>query len=203
MKRIISIFLIILLTFTVVGCNKNNPEDTVESYLNAIKNGDVENLEQYVVEEDDDNNLELSEIDEDDKIKKAFSKAYSKLEYEVLNVETNGDKAKVETRIKAPNLGEVMSATLAEILPGVFEDAFEESFSENPEETFDETALKKQMIDVFAKNINKDDISLVENTVKIDLVKEDDKWLIKVDENLENGLTGNLIEALKSFEGMD
>lgn len=203
MKRIISIFLIILLTFTVVGCNKNNPEDTVESYLNAIKNGDIENLEQYVVEEDDDNNLELSEIDEDDKIKKAFSKAYSKLEYEVLNVETNGDKAKVETRIKAPNLGEVMSATLAEILPGVFEDAFEESFSENPEETFDETALEKQMIDVFAKNINKDDISLVENTVKIDLVKEDDKWLIKVDENLENGLTGNLIEALKSFEGVD
>lgn len=203
MKRIISIFLIILLTFTVVGCNKNNPEDTVESYLNAIKNGDIENLEQYVVEEDDDNNLELSEIDEDDKIKKAFSKAYSKLEYEVLNVETNGDKAKVETRIKAPNLGEVMSATLAEILPGVFEDAFEESFSENPEETFDETALEKQMIDVFAKNINKNDISPVENTVKIDLVKEDDKWLIKVDENLENGLTGNLIEALKSFEGMD
>lgn len=37
MKKVISVFLIAFLTISMTGCVKNHPQDTVESYLNAIK----------------------------------------------------------------------------------------------------------------------------------------------------------------------
>lgn len=202
MKRAFSVLLILVLTFSIVGCTKNNPEDTVESFLNDVKNGNIENLSEYL-KEDDDYEVDADDFMLKDELEQAMIKAYSKLEYETLNTEVDGNKATAETKIKAPNLGEAMSSTISELLPGAFMDALEEAFDENPEKEFDEEAFQKKMEETFIKKISKDDISMVENTVKVKMIKKDDKWLIDSDDEFFNALSGNLKKVFDSFDDFD
>ncbi|SHJ89182.1 hypothetical protein SAMN02745883_00737 [Caminicella sporogenes DSM 14501] len=40
---------------------------------------------------------------------------------------------------------------------------------------------------------------MVKKNVNIHLVKQDNSWIIKADEDLANAITGNLIEMAKAF----
>ena len=126
--------------------------------------------------------------------------AYSKLEYEILSTEIEGDNAKVETKIKSPDLGSAMEDTIMEVIPKLLEDAFNEAFNENAEDNFDEEATQKEIEETFINKINKDKLPMAENTVKIKLVKRDKEWLIDLDKEFSNALSGDLE---KSLDGLD
>src|SRR5699024_1712446 len=120
-----------------------------------------------------------------------------------VNTAVDGNKATVETKIKARNLGEAMSSTISELLPGAFMDALEEAFDENPVKECDEEAFEKKMEETCIKKISKDDISMVENRVKFKIIKKDDKWLIDSDDEFFNAISGNLKKIFDSFDDFD
>lgn len=198
MKKVISVFLIAFLTISMTGCVKNHPQDTVESYLNAIKSGELGNLDEYLLEGKEKN--EEYEFILKDEFEQAMINAYSKLEYEILSTEIEGDNAKVEAKIKSPDLGSAMEDTIMEVIPKLLEDAFNEAFNENAEDNFDEEATQKEIEETFTNKINKDKLPMVENTVKIKLVKKDKEWLIDLDKEFSNALSGDLE---KSLDGLD
>lgn len=194
MKKVISILLSLAMVLSLVGCSGSSPKDTVSSYLDSFKSGKVEESRQYIKETTDTQaeNASTKVLDnEDPEVDAAMKKAYSKLTYKILDSTVDGDKATVETEITAPNLGVIMTELIQESMPL----AFASAFSENAEDDNMDELMNTMLID----KLNSKDLSMISKTVNINLVKENDTWLIEFDDDLVDGLTGNMSAIANIF----
>ena len=183
MKKLLSVVLIIALTFSMIACSKPDPKASVAGYLNALKAGNIEAMNQYV-KPDSDNEVKEVFNNENDEYSEAFLKAYNKLEYKILSSKVDGDTAIVEAEINAPNLGEIMTEFMKEALSLAFASAFSENKSEEEIDDLMNTLLMDKM--------TSEDMPMLKKTVKINLVKENDTWIITPNDDLVDALTGNL-----------
>ncbi|MFZ7121344.1 MAG: hypothetical protein ACOWWH_10375 [Eubacteriaceae bacterium] len=202
MKKTFLILLILLLLLSLTACSTAKPENAVSSFLDAMKNGNTEKLYDYINTAQDDSSQMFNEEDmdeifsnEDEAIDKVFKSAYNKLEYEILGSEINGDNAIVETKISAPDFASIFS----EIIEESFTLALSSSFSTDTEE-YNEEEMDELMNNMIVEKFSSDDLPMVENTVKINLIKSDNGWLIDPDEDFYNALTGNLLTLGDTFE---
>ncbi len=177
--------------FSTVACSAPNPKDTVTVYLDSLKNGNNEESLNYL-KSDSDESLKEVFANENDATDEAFKKAYSKLEYNILNSEVDGGKAVVETEINAPDLGTIMAELFKEIIPLAFANAFNEDASDDE--------MDKLMDTMLIDKLNSDDIPMVKKTININLVKEEGQWLIEPDDDFYDAITGNLSSITKLFE---
>lgn len=101
MKKGIKIFLFLGLIILLVGCNNNKTAgDVVGDYLQKYINSDQEILEQL----NDSIDKEFYTDEQKKVYKDILIKQYRSLNYEIVNEEYNGDKAKVTARIKVIDL---------------------------------------------------------------------------------------------------
>lgn len=187
MRKVLTIILYSAMILSLVGCSGSSPENTVSGYLDSFKDGKVEEAVEYVKGEIDiqDENDSTEVFDsENPEVDEAMKKAYSKLTYEILDSTVDGDNATVKTEVTAPNLGVVMTELLQEVMPLAFASAFSEDAEDDD--------MDELMDTMFIDKLNSEDLSMVTKTVNINLVKENDEWLIEVDDALLNALTGNL-----------
>lgn len=162
MKRFLSVLLIGVLIFSITGCSSSKPETAVTGYLGSLKKGDYEEMAKYI-KSDSEKITDDIFSKEDEKTDVALKKAYSKLEYNVVSSEVDGDKAVVETDINVPNLGSVMTDIMKEAIPLALANAFsEESNDDDMDKLTDNMLIDK---------LNSDDIPMVKKTVKINLYK--------------------------------
>lgn len=159
MKKFLSILLIGVLTFSTVACSTPNPKGTVTVYLDSSKNGNNEESLNYL-KSDSDESLKEVFANENDATDEAFKKAYSKLEYNILNSEVDGDKAVLETEINSPDLGTIMAELLKEALPLAFANAFNEDAADDDE-------MDKLMDSMLIDKLNSDDIPMVKKLLTL------------------------------------
>lgn len=194
MKKIICFLLILMLTFSVVGCSSENPEKTVSSFLDSFFYGDFEEANGYVLDAEDisyESAFAETTMESDAELDEALQTAYEKSTYEILSSTIDGDTAEVETKITVPNLGSIFSEIIQEALPLAFVSAFTEDASDEEMDEF----MSNMLID----KLNSDDIPMVTKTVNINLVKEDGTWLIEMDDILLDALSGNMSTILDLF----
>ncbi|WP_427339579.1 DUF4878 domain-containing protein [Caloranaerobacter sp. DY30410] len=194
MKKLLSFLLILTLSITMSACSGPKPENTVKSFLDSYKNGNITEAIKYV-EGNEDFNIEKIkkdfEANQNDKTTQAFLKAFSKLEYKIINSKVENNTAVVETEITVPNLGKV----IAELMKEAFTLALSSAFSDNNNQSDMDSMMETMLFD----KINSEDIPMVKKIVNINLVKQDNSWVIKANEEFINAITGNLLEISKVF----
>lgn len=194
MKKLLSFLLILTLSITMSACSGPKPEDTVKSFLDSYKNGNITEAMKYVESNEDFNIEEIKkdfETNQNDKTTQAFLKAFSKLEYKIINSKVENDTAVVETEITVPNLGKVIT----ELMKEAFTLALSSAFSDNNDQSNMDSMMETMLLD----KINSEDIPMVKKTVNINLVKQNNSWIIKANEEFTNAITGNLLEISKVF----
>lgn len=98
----------------------------------------------------------------------------SKIDYNVLNVSTDEGNTKSEIQFNYPDMVAIIS----------------EYVSENTESTFDEWFLKQYT----------NDCPMLQKTISVELIEEDGKLGLEINEELSNILTGGLLEYKFSVE---
>lgn len=190
MKKLLSSLMIVVLIFTMTGCVSSKPQDTVKSYLDNLKSGEIEKSAMCLIQDSDSSTTPdeiISDDDEDEKFNEAFKTAYSKLEYEILESKTDGDNAVVKTEINTPNLGNIMTEIIKESIPVILSSAFDDTNDEELDEK-----MENHMSEMLIDKMNSDDIPMVKKKIDINLVKKEGKWLIDPNEEFFNAITGNL-----------
>lgn len=191
MKRILSMFLLCVLVFTVSGCGAvAKPEDTVSNFLNAAKEFDLEKMSTYVVSE---NAGKISELDSEDETEQYFldylKECASKMSYEIKSSIVTDDSAVVTVNFKYID----SSLLLASVIQEVFSQAIASAFSGAELTDEQQSAM---FTDAIQKYRDSAVDSYIESKVDVNCTKTDDGWLIdSVNDDLGNVLMSNFINA--------
>ena len=164
MKKILITFIIFTLTLGIVGCSTQTPTDVVQSYFKELENGDSQKATAYFENVFPSNE---EETEEDEVSKEIITKYISRIDAKVVSEEVNEDTATVEVEIEAPNLSNLVMEVFQESLVYAF------GGTDMSEEDMNEILLEK--VDSGECEIR---------TGKINLVKEDNEWKIKSDDNI-------------------
>jgi len=155
-QKSMPIFVILLiLVFTIAGCrNKSNSEDVVIECFNRIQKGHFNEIDEYII---DFNQEDTNIIDDRNEI---FNEALKKLEYDILDVNQEGESAEMNVKITIPNMLELnsrmMRLSVEEIIAG--NDIESEEFKQKLKE-----------------DIDLDSLDMVSSEIKVNLKKVDDK----------------------------
>ncbi|WP_026896272.1 DUF4878 domain-containing protein [Clostridiisalibacter paucivorans] len=194
MKRLLFLILASLLVLTIGACSEesrpNTPEHTVEAFLSSYKKGDIVKSVEYL-ENKTNNGIEQMRKsfmeNKNSKSNQAFLKAFSKIQYKIIDSEIKEDSAVVNTKIIAPDL--------AKILGQLMKEAFQVNISKDSINSR-ENDIDEMIEDKFLEKVSSDDILMFTNTIKIKLIKKDNVWLIKNSNELERAITGNLVNTI-------
>ena len=196
-KHILLIF-VALLTFIILfaGCtntpsdssittgtltyNKLSPEDTVKGFIESIKTSDFEKTSSYT--NDKDSRFEYGTEEEE----RVFKPIFSKIEYEIVSSSIGNDSAVVKTEITAPDLDKIADQAV--------DDALNEAEESALEGNTDDIKFSKMLIESFISQLAVPNLPLKTTKVNINLIKDEDtgKWVIELDEDLLNAITGDL-----------
>jgi len=181
---LLSVFSTISLLFAACSSGPA-PKTVVTNFLDAVQAGEFEKAQSYLATE---NNLFDSQVSttSDAFGEEVGKKIFARLEYEIKSQEINGDTAKVTATITSLDMVRIIGQLFYELLPM----AFAAAFSDQSEADMD------AMVEQYILNIISDpNAPTTKSDVVINLKKADGQWLIEADDNLVNGLTGNLGNA--------
>lgn len=180
--RIIASIVLFLFLFVLTGCGTPNPEDSVKKMFESMKKADFKTAAQYLKNDKD---VIKSENPAQEK---ALVDMVSRLDYEIVSSSVNGDKATVKTKVTAPNMPVIVGKIMGELLPQLFASAFSGMDEKVSEDMFNDTLEKK---------LAEKDVPMTTTEVDLNLVLENDKWLVVGDDNVANAITGNLVKAFE------
>lgn len=189
MKKRISMIIYFICLVVLVGCSQSNPEDTISSCFNDIKNGGFYNINQYFASEEnmfDDLTNNNEEI---------LKQAFSKLDYKILESNINGQVATVRTKIISPDIpgimGMVMTSDLKIDYSGKSRDEIAKEIA-NQIGNIEKPPNDNKIIQI----INSKDIPLTTNEININLKLVNNKWFIVLDSSFIRAITGNFINSI-------
>ncbi len=171
---------ILITSLSLIACSPK-PNDTMDSFLQNFKKQDFKTAMTFVKGNDSSEALEFENEEE----KKIVEGVLSKLEYEILSTEVKGDTATAKVKITSCNLPKILSTTLAELMPTLFASAFSQ-------ENVDDAKVEAMMMENLLNAINDPKAPTTVAEINVELVKENNNWLIVPSEDLLNALTGNL-----------
>lgn len=193
MKKIISLITTLLLVFCLFGCGGPKPEETVDKYLGALKNLDFAVANETLLNPSD---LDFDEDLEDEDAQyliDVFKKYSNEIKYEITNVETEDDEAKVTVDFEYVDAYEVGAAAVKEIFGKIFTMAFAGTH-------LTEEEMTTIITEAFDKAMQENKTNMVNSTETFDLVKTDDGWKISsLPENLINIATSNLMKPFSEL----
>ena len=185
--RIIVIVIILLAIIGLIYLAIPSPEKVVNNAFSDLKNGDFENIEQYInydelVEDtgmntDSEEQMSQEEIDRERLL-------YEDLEWRIKSVQSEGDTATVEV--------ETTNKDYRTIFNNYFQTLIQKVFS-------NEDLSDEQIEEAFVQELQKDDVERVTTTQTITLTKQDGKWRITVDDSLKNAIYPGLEDAINSI----
>lgn len=175
--------LCVVLALSLVGCGTPSPDSVVKKFLLALQQGDLEIAGQYL-EANTSNDFaeDITNVEpEDEEMQKAL---FSKLQYEIISSNIEGDNAKVKTKITSLDLVKITSSVMAEIMPLAFASAFSEDSNDEKLNELTEHYFNSAVLDPEAPTTTK--------IVTITLNKNEGAWIIVPDDELMNGVIGNI-----------
>ena len=179
------LLLVVLAIVTALILLPETPEKTVDGMLNSLKKGDFESVNKYVNYDEIVNESDMlgsSEMDEETQ-----SLLFDKLNWKILNISKEEDTASVEVEITNKDFNKIISNYTQEALKIAFSGA---SFTEEEQNN----KLKEQL-----KN---EEIGTKTVTTTVQVIKQDGKWKVQVDDSLVNSLLPGLQEAINSLNSI-
>lgn len=180
--------------YSIPSYNRLSPEDTVKGFIKCIKISDFDQVSSYM--NNGDSYFKYDTEEEEKMIKLIFSK----IDYEIISSDVKNASAAVKTKITAPDLDKISDQVADDMINKLEEIALEESNE-------DTVQFTKMMTESLMAYLSKPKLPFKTTTVNIDLIKDEntDKWVVKLNEDLFNALTGDtgLTEGLLEDMGED
>lgn len=195
--KFILVLLSITLIFSFIGCG-SKPADAAEKYFSDVQSGDksletmlseISNIEMDKIESKD---ISRNDIDQFNKKAAAkFSDNFKSIVYKVNDTKADSDTATINVTIIGPDFSKVYNNLFVQTIKYIAQ-------QRNLNKEMSESDIDNYVDDLFSHNVG--DLSNSERTADIHLVKEKDKWTVKVDEDLLKVLLGidvTVFEELK------
>lgn len=193
-KSLTFVMMMGLLMSILTGCS--NPNDTVQEFLTAIKDGDYEKASTFVYESDESYDFShLNKEEEGIDGKAVFNAIVKNYKFEKPEqVSKEEDTAKVKVKITSVDMAVATTKTIGEVMPM----AFASAFSENQEQS--DQAIEQMMATNLVKNLSDKDATMATREVTLNLKKDKDgNYKIVSDENLQEALFANSKSIDKMF----
>lgn len=174
------VLVIALVVYGVVKLLEKKPENSIQSFVEALKNGDFELAKTYTSDE----TMDALEISEDDDLE--MMKLYFKcIDLKILEVTKAKDQAVVKV--------EITNKDLKTILQNYIQKALELAMSQiNSNET--QESMETELLEYFKSQFDSDEIQNITTTVDVVLNKVDGEWKVVIDETLRDALLPGLSE---------
>lgn len=152
---------------------KDSPKQAVENKLKDLKTGTYtqEMLSELLLQGEGEYNTEMAKL------------FFEKLEWKVLKVEEDGDKATVEV--------EITNKDFKTIMGNYMQKALKVALSGNVNE--------EEMKNFLMEELKNQEIQTVTNNKSITVQKKDEKWEVEEDEEFVNGVFPGLSEAINAL----
>ncbi|MBK5242551.1 DUF4352 domain-containing protein [Clostridium sp.] len=182
-NKILKIVAVIIFSLSFVACGAK-PDATVKNFFTSVQKSDIAAMVNYINKDVNEDSFQYEDADQEKVIKSVFSK----VSYEIVSFSVTGKTAVVKTRVTSIDLPKIYGQLMTDMLPTLFAQALSG-------ETEDADA---QIMTSFINSLNDPNVSKTTVDVDIKLIKGDKGWLIEVNDDLENALTGNMSKALAS-----
>ena len=196
MKKLISIVTLTCMLLSFSGCGEPKPSATVEKYFSAAQKMDVEamamTIASYNTEDLEETRDLLDEENQDDYTKyflEYLKQNAAKMTYTITGSEVDGDNAVVTVDCKYIDGGALLKATIGEVFMKMFGMAFS-----GVELTEEETG--QMFVSVMQEQSELLDETYLENTINVNLIKEDGDWAIaEVNDEMVDVVMSGFISA--------
>ena len=173
----------------------NNPEKTIEETFTALKEGNMDVLEEYISTEGTENSIEneltadLTDSTENPELEKEMlNSCFSQLEWKISETKKDGNTAVVTVDITNKDFSNVMQEIFSEMIAQVSSSTF--TGQEMTEE--DTMQLMKEKIDEVTATTT--------NTEEINMVKEDGIWKFSDSDALADMLLPGFSSGLEAMQ---
>ena len=185
MKKITAIALVLVMVLSLASCGETGKaEEAVTNLFEAFKAGDFEKKNDYLLKDSD-------EADDEDEM---FNHVFTKVDYTIVSSKkVSNDEVHVTAEITAPD----MKIAVGEFFEKALEFAFANAFSENP---LSEEDTEKEMERLFIEATDREDLGTVTNEIVIKVLKTEDGWKVKADDDFADAVTGGMMTALSEME---
>lgn len=195
MKKLLQLFLTMILCVSMVACsNKMSAEETVTQMLDSYKEQKWEETTKYFSSSkvfDSVTSIVDESVDGYEEKANLLMDKLCDIDYKIIDVKEDGDKATVTVEIKATDVG-------TQFMKGM-KDAVSLGMSLSLSSNTNQLDIAKQMMDKMFEPL-KDCTKSVEATVKVNLVKSGGKWVISADNTeLLNTILGGMLNMTSQF----
>lgn len=195
---IIAIVLVVIIAIVAVLATiflANKPEKTIEATFTALKEGNMDILNNYSITGGTDTSLEnelTSELTGSSDVEnELMASLFTQLDWQIKETKKDGDTAVVTVDITNKDFSNVMQEVFQEIIAKAFSSAFS-----------DEEMSDEDVINLMKEKIE-EVTSTTTNTTEINMIKEDGIWKFSNSEELVNtllpGFAAGLENAQNSF----
>ena len=188
--RVLAIIIILLAIIGLLYLAMPSPEKALNSMLQDLKNGNFEDVKKYIdyseltsipgtgsQESDEDGEIPAEQAEKEKLL-------YEALEWNIKSTKKEGNVATIEI--------EVINKDYKEIYKNYIQEVFSRLLTnENMSDEEGESYLIEQL--------RRDDIGMATTTQTITLEKQDENWIVKVDDNLKNLIYPGMQEAMNSI----
>ena len=207
-KRIFAVCLFALTAILIVGCSgakEDERKKALENALEAIKSGDSDKAEQYILVEEESDNASIDETvtemaTEEKEAQEALAYLFQHLSYKIGDVKKEEENsAVIEAEIKQADLGEATTAAISELLL----QSMALAFSDKTEAEID-AEIEDLYISKFKTVVDNNKDNLVTKKIDVQMKKVDGEWKVVGDDEFYNtvsgGMTGAIMEFAESFD---
>lgn len=179
-RRVLVCLIGAALVAAIAGCSSGpGPEATVKAFFDALKAADFAAAARQLSYPGDTSLFPSGDAPEARLVKLV----YSRFNYEIVSTERQGDQATVNVKLTMPDIGQVASQVISEIMPLVMNAAL--SGEPNPDlEAMASDMLEKAITDPAAPTTTTD--------MPIGLTKVEGQWRIGADAQFGAGMMENL-----------
>lgn len=175
----IILIIVLLLAVTALIILPDAPEKSVDGVLNCLKNGDFAGISKYIENEN-------YNINEDELSAEVRAELFNKLTWKIIKVNKENDTATVELEVTNKDFKTIMANYMQTMVKQALAGA-------------DESDYENELL----KELKREDISTITNTITIETVKKDGKWKAKFDENVFMSLLPGLEESINSLNSLE
>lgn len=207
-KSTVLLMALCILLLTACQPVASNPaEARVQQFFQALKNGDIAALNDYVDDEElsffngDEMGLDYYEFQQD--LLKAM---FGKVGVQIRRSSIQDDAATVECTVSAPNMYEAILSVFEDymmVMMNILDELGYENLMDigslSEEEMIElEEKMLSEMTKLFQKTFG--NAQTVKTDVTINLYKSGDKWMIEFGDQLADAITGGSYEQLEDFD---
>lgn len=188
--RVLAIIIILLAIIGLLYLAMPSPEKALNSMLQDLKNGNFEDVKKYVdyseltsipgtgsQESDEDGEIPAEQAEKEKLL-------YEALEWNIKSTKKEGNVATIEIEVTNKDYKEIYKNYIQEVFSRLLT-------NENMSDEEGESYLIEQL--------RRDDIGMATTTQTITLEKQDENWIVKVDDNLKNLIYPGMQEAMNSI----